>query len=249
MRRRTSSSLGSRSVSDMDNPFIPPEGITEENVDRVVATIERATATLERHHKQMTAVGGLAMAWAGLDATVDELFEPLLGCSEAQVACIRVENIGTRCDMLKKLLHVEPLAPSFTDWVTALLQRASGELAALRNRYIHDAWTVNHKAAVRTEHRAALLKPQSRQRRKLAYKTTHVTAPEEIKRVSECVGTVSMALKAAAQLLKRWRSGGPRPRVPRQWLPASKPTARCTDFLFDPAAFYRPLRPLRFELD
>lgn len=233
----------------MRNPLIPKGGITKDNVEQVRATLGRVKAVLDRNDQLTAAVGRLAMAWAGLDATIDKLFEPLLQCNEAHVACIRVDNIGTRCDMLKKLLYVEPLPPSFTQWLTALLQRASGELAALRNRYVHDSWTITAEAAIRIDRRAGLTRPQSRQKRELAYKTSHVTKIEELERVAACITTVSMALKAAVQILKRWRSGGPRPRAPRQWLPACKPTARCHDYLFDPEAYYRPLKPLRFEFD
>lgn len=179
----------------MRNLLIPPEGITEENVDRIRATLDRAGAVIDRHQKNLVAVGRLATAWAGLDTAVDSLFEPLLDCSEAQVACILVENVSARCDMLKRLLHVEPLSPSFTDWVTSLLNRASAELAPLRNRYIHDASVVTHAAVHRTDKRAKIGKLQSRQKRSLIYKTVHEVKSEDIERLSDCISTVTLALK------------------------------------------------------
>src|SRR5438309_11183139 len=97
-------------------------------------------ALLDNADKHAAALGFLATAWAGLDTRVHSLFEPLLGCSEAQVACSLVENFPLRCERLKKRLHAQPLPEKWTQQCEGLLSRASSELASNRNRYIQDGW-------------------------------------------------------------------------------------------------------------
>lgn len=113
-------------------------------------------AEVEKHRLHAMNLGQLCMSWAALDRVIDDLFEPLLDCSAAQVASIvtNVDNISARCDILKRFLHLEPVGDEFREWLVAVLNRVSNELAPLRNRYIHDHWSVKLDAIVRTDKRA-----------------------------------------------------------------------------------------------
>lgn len=220
-----------------------------ETREQAEAFLERANKLLQNYNAVAQAIGELAMVWAALDAAVDELFEPLLECSDAQVACILVENINARCEMVKKLLHVEPLPPKWVEWVEALLGRTSGELASRRNRFIHDNWTINSERATRSDKRAKVGKAQSRQKRALKFRTEHDANVEEIDRLAQQVITVALALKVATKSLRAWRTQGRRPRVLKQWLPASKQGARMLNYLADGEAFEKLLVRLQYEFD
>lgn len=233
----------------MRNLFIPKGGITAKNYDQVKRTLDKASAMLAKRDEYAVAVGNLASAWAGLDHRVDELFEPLLNCSEEKVACITVENIATRCEMLKKLLHTERLPSKWTAWVEGLLNRTANELAPLRNRFIHDSWGMSKTGFLRIDKRAKVGKVQSRQRPKLTYKTEHPTSVEDVYKLTMCVGTVSFALWAATHTLRLWRLEGRRLRLSRQWLPASMPTARCSNMIVNGSAPHRPSVRLTYEYD
>jgi hypothetical protein len=226
-----------------------PDKLKPEDIELLEALLKGAEGIIGAHNAITQSIGGLALAWAALDSRVDELFEPLLECSEAQVTCILVENIGTRCEMVKKLLHVDPLPPQWVEWAEALLNRTSGELASLRNRCIHDSWRISAERATRTHKKARVGKAQSRQKRLLSLKTEHETSAEDIKHLTERIATVSIALHAAKKSLLLWRSQGKRPRVSKQWLPASKPGARMLNYQADAKALEKPLLRLRYEFD
>jgi len=228
---------------------LKPEKLEPEDIEYLEAFLSSAEKLVGAHDAIAQSIGELALGWAALDTAVDELFEPLLECSEGQVACILVENIGTRCEMVKKLLHAEGLPPKWVTWVEALLNRSSRELAALRNRYIHDSWRITAEQSFRNDKRAKLGKSQSRQKRKLSFKTEHETSVKDIKRLTERVFTVSSALGVAAKGLRTWRVEGKRPRVLKQWLPAGKPGARMLNYQADTKALEKPLVPLQYEFD
>jgi hypothetical protein len=129
------------------------------------------------------------------------------------------------------------------------LNRTGGELAALRNRYIHDSWTIVGSLMTRVDKRAKLEKPQSHRRKALRFKTRHDTTNTDLERLTERVHTVAIALQVATKSLRLWRSEGRRPRVWKQWLPASKPNARMLNYLAESAALEKPLHRLRYEFD
>jgi hypothetical protein len=233
----------------MPSIFEPNFEVTEENYEHIVRTLAVAEHILTISDAHAAALGYLCRSWAGLDSTVNQLFEPLLQCSSAQIACIVPENVGLRCEALKRLLHIEPLPDPLVSFAVGLLDRVSGELAPLRNRLIHDGWSITKAEPSRIDKRAKLGKTQSRQRTTVIHETKHPTELEEIKRVDGRIGTVQFALWALIHVLRRWRSDGQVPELDVEWLPAATRLSRCLNCVVDPASPDRPQYPLRFEFD
>jgi hypothetical protein len=233
----------------MPSIFEPDFEVTEENYEHTVKTLAAAEHILAITDAHAAALGYLCLSWAGLDSAVNRLFEPLLKCSSAQIGCIVPENVRLRCEALKRLLHIEPLPDPLVSFAVGLLDRASGELAPLRNRLIHDGWSITKDQTTRIDRRAKLGKPQSRRRIRVVHDTKHPTQLEEINRVSERISTVQIALSALIHVLQRWRSEGRIPELDVQWAPAATRLSRCLNCVVDPASPDRPLQPLQFEFD
>lgn len=233
----------------MPSIFEPDFEVTEENYEETARALAAAQHFLTISDAHAAALGYLCRSWAGLDGKVNQLFEPLLQCSAAQVACIVPENLGLRCEALKRLLHVEPLPDPLVSFAVGLLDRVSRELAPMRNRLIHDGWSITKEETSRIDKRAKLGKPQSRQRMTVIHETKHPTELEDIKRADERIGTVLSALWALIHVLRRWRSEGQIPELSVQWLPAATRMSRCVNYIVDPASPDRPQYPLRFEFD
>lgn len=188
-------------------------------------TRQQETQRLLAHHMSL---GELCMTWAALDHMVDALFAPLLQCSKGQVASVvtNVENLSSRCEILKRLIHLEAPSDQWREWFVALLDRVSNELAPLRNRYIHDYWDVKITGITRLDKRAKIGKPQSREAPILTFNTKHVTDPQEVAKLNQRCVAVLVGLSVAGQNLAIWRKTG-RPLEPDDlWLPLSKPRAR-----------------------
>lgn len=217
--------------------------------DQLAANLEKAKALLAASDTHATSLGHLCVAYAGLDSAIASLYEPLLQCTPAQAACLVDENISRRCAVAIKLLHLTELPPKLIDWIVRLLRRCDGELAAERNRHIHDNWHVDPGSIKRIDARAKLGKPQSRQPATVIYNTEHPTTIEDVDRLCERVTTVSIALAAADSILRKWRQTGRRPKLDPEWLPACTPKSRCTNFQALAKSLERPLSPLVFEYD
>jgi hypothetical protein len=229
-------------------PWFPRPPYAEEQVEmlkRFIKMSSEAIRTLDKHSRKL---GHICIAWAALDKSIDDMFPLLLGCSEAHAACILAEKIGTRCEQLKKLLHLSNLDHDWTEWACALLARASGELAPLRNRYVHDLWQIQPKP-VRLDRRAKIRKPQSHQKAEFAFNTEYPTGYKELERLSTCISTVSTALGVATESLQRWRAEGLPPALDPQWSPACKPNAQCPSYVRLLAAPGQPLVPSGFSFE
>ena len=112
----------------MDEPYfdIEVEGTTLRLVGDALRGFLEANDHFNGHY---AALGRLCWTFADLDHAIDTLFEPLLQCSDVQVACMMVENISTRCTQLVRLIHLENnLEGDFASWLVELLNRTSGEL-------------------------------------------------------------------------------------------------------------------------
>lgn len=233
----------------MPSIFEPDFEVTEENYEHTVKTLAAVEHIVAISDAHAAALGYLCRSWAGLDARVNQLFEPLLQCSATQIACIVPENVGQRCEALKRLLYIEPIPDPLVAFAVGLLDRVSGELAPLRNRLIHDGWSITKEETSRIDKRAKLGKPQSHQPMTVIHETKHPTQLEEIKHVGSRIGTVQFALWALIHVLRRWRSKGQVPELDVQWLPAATRLSRCVNCIVDPASPDRPQHPLEFELD
>ena len=182
----------------------------------------------ERYDKHAHSIGQLCITWAILDSEVDSLFAPLLECSEAQVASIvtNVDTLGTRCDILKRLItHAAP-SPEYRKCIVGILNRVSGELAPLRNRYVHDKWSITHEEIVKIDKRAKIGKPQSRADEVLSFNTEEVTPTELVDKLTSRVRLVFSALHWIAYDLRHWRRTGQPLEPHQQYIEASKPNAR-----------------------
>jgi hypothetical protein len=233
----------------MPSIFEPDFEVTEDNYEHSAKTLAAAKHILTISDAHAAALGHLCQGWAGLDSRVNQLFEPLLQCGSVQIACIVPENVGQRCEALKRLLHIEPLPDPLVTFAMALLDRVSNELAPLRNRLIHDGWSITKEKTSRIDKRAKLGRPQSRHRTTVIHGTRHPTELEEIRRVHERISTVQFGLWALIHVLHRWRSEGRIPELDAQWLPAATRLSRCVNCVVDPAFPDRPQHPLQFEFD
>ncbi len=203
------------------------QGKTMEFSEEVSNAIHFGEEAAKLHAQSL---GFVAIQWGHLDVAVSKMFEPLLDCSEMQVACILVENIASRCEMLKKLLHVEDLPPDWLGWVVGLLDRSANELAPQRNRLMHDLWWFESGTAVRTDQRAKVARTQSFQNATLSYNTKHLVTNDEIMRLHGRIYTVFTAICVANINLHRWRSKLLLPELDKQWYPACTSKSRCLNF-------------------
>ncbi len=197
-------------------------------------------------------LGRLCMTWAALDHQLDALFQPLLECSRKQVAALvgNIDNTAMRCEMLKRLIWVEAPSEAWREWFVKVLDRTSGELASVRNRYVHDTWSIIGQPFTRTDRRAKVLQIQAHQPPQLVFDTKHAAAPGEVEKFVMAVSSVLAALAFATQDLRHWRKTGrpiePSPqlipvsmsraryRTPREHLEALGQGRPPSDYVFDP---------------
>lgn len=222
--------------------------LTRDQRDKIRSEMQGALDYVNHADSFAKAIGNLSIDWAHLDRKLDELFQPLLNCTAEEVACILVENIDARCSQLKRLITVAKPPRDWRDWIFAVLNRAANEIGPKRNRLLHDTWDFRDNTAARTDKRAKIKQAQSRQEETLSFDTKHPVSAEEIELLTSCVFTVSMALDAAKLDLVQWREEGRFPEFDPQWIPAGKPTARCSAFRLTDTVPPRPVPPEQFEL-
>jgi hypothetical protein len=238
-------------MSDNEYTDIDVGGTTLRMSRAALENMAEAGKFLNQH---LSALGALCWSYANLDSAINHLYEPLLDCSEAQVACLMVENISTRCEQLKRLLYLEAeLDADFRQWVVDLLVRCSQELAGQRNRFVHDQWgfvwnAQEHKIS-RVNKRPKIGKPRSREAARLIVREETETAEADITRLMGQVETVSEALFVARHTLATWRQTGSLPPLEPQWLPASKPKALGHQSTWSPEERAVPPPPYRYEFD
>jgi hypothetical protein len=190
---------------------------------------EEATRMMwARQEAHAMSLGRLCIAWAVLDRTVDGIFKPMLNCSDAQVASIvtNIENISSRCDILKRLITDSKVPRAYAEWVIALLHRVSGELAPLRNRYVHDSWDITHEEVTKIDKRAKITKAQSRQPDQLLFDTKDVTPTTEVDKLIAKVTLVMAMLSFARFDLAHWQQTKLPIEPHPPYIEASKPRAR-----------------------
>ena len=183
---------------------------------------------VRKHVAHATALGDLCMSWAVLDRTLDALIAGFLACSRQQTACVveHIDNVGSRCILLKRLSYLEDVGDEWREWFCAVVDRISGELAPLRNRYVHDAWAISYEEIVRIDKRAKLVKPQARQPQEVRYDTRYVTDPADVEKLRYRILAVMAALALSEQSLGRRRKTGGHLRLDPLLLPVRKPLAR-----------------------
>lgn len=185
-------------------------------------------AAQKRIETLASSLGAFTLEWSYLDRKVDALMVPLLQCSQAQVAAIvaNIENLSSRCEIIKRLAVLDSPSPKFRDWLIPLLDRVSGELAPRRNRYLHDNWVSFAANIYRVDKRAKIVKGQSREPPELIHDAFVPTTAEEVDRLTFTVTAVVGALDYAARTLQCWRDTGQPQEPDQQWLPVSKPNVR-----------------------
>lgn len=153
------------------------------------------------------ALGRLCVAWATIDRQLNDLLGAMIGCAPATTACITTgtESVSARCDIMTRLVHIEPLSDAWASNVKKLLNHVSGDLAPKRNRLIHDYWSFADGTIVRLDRRASTAKQQSRKEIELTYDTEHVTPPDEVDKLTERVGQAAFLLHCAIRDVRDWK--------------------------------------------
>jgi hypothetical protein len=197
--------------------------------DELKKAMQKAEETMLSHAR---AIGELCISWAALDNAVDSLFEPLLSCDRGTAASVAagMDKLEARIGIIRRLLIHQKLDGPWRDWVEGLFKRILEELAPLRNRYVHDQWTLRKGEPLKIDKRARVLKPQSRQPDQLIFDASNVTPTEAVDRLRAYVDTVLFALEFASGDLKRWRTTGRTPRPLSELIPACKPRTRLDHF-------------------
>jgi hypothetical protein len=174
------------------------------------------------------ALGQLCMSWAVLDSYMDKILGHLLSVEDAKVSAITTSagDISQRCEIIKRLVVIENPGTAWRDWLIALVNRVSGELAPTRNRYIHDSWHIHDLKLIRVEKRGKVGKSQSRADVQFTYDTEHVTDPIEVEKLRLRVNLVFAMLAFAEMDLRVWRHNGGSLEPHPQYIAASKPNAR-----------------------
>lgn len=203
---------------------------------------------LTEHYK---AIGSLCATWAVIDRTLDELIAALLPASQDRVACITttITDVAPRCEIIVRLITLDHPHPAFRDWLIALVRRVSGEIAPLRNRYVHDAWQLEEGQLVRFDRRAKVAKVQARHPPTLIFDTKHLTDVKEVSRLEECARFVMAGLAFAKLDLNRWRRTGDGREPPPEWLPMSMPRSRFLTFQEHQEAVAQGKTPGRYVVD
>jgi len=169
--------------------------------------------TLTPFAAHMIALGRLCVTWSYMERLLNETLPPLLGCSDAQAAVIATEMSGTStiCNMLKTLAYADAPSPEWRDSFEKVLNQISGELAPIRNRYVHDYWTLSEGSIERLDQRAKLQKPQAFKDKGLHFNSWHTAKPGEIDDLSAKAAIFIMILYAARSDLIKWRQLGKTP--------------------------------------
>lgn len=180
------------------------------------------------HDSHALQLGRLCISWAVLDSYLDKILGALLRCTPDKISAITTSagDVGQRCEMIKRLIVIENPGAAWRNWLIALITRASGELAPLRNRYVHDGWHVKELKLIRTERRGKVGKPQSRTEPQYTYDAEHVTDPQDVLRLIMKVNLVWTMLAFAEYDLRVWREKGQPLEPLEQHIQASKPNVR-----------------------
>lgn len=156
------------------------------------------------------ALGLLCIYWASLDRALDLLLESYLDVDEKIVACVSTSapDVSARCEMLKRLSYLNGPDGEWRDCLIRLLNRVQGELAAERNRYVHDDWNLSSAGAmIRIDRRAKVIKPQARQPAQLVHVFERVTPVAKVDDLTQRVVDVMTALAFMSVSYGIWASG------------------------------------------
>jgi hypothetical protein len=137
-----------------------------------------------------------------------------------------VIDVAPRCEIIKRLLMIEAPSVEWRECCNSLLQRVSGEVAPLRNRYVHDHWSLEPEGLVRTDKRGKIGRPQSHQPEAFLFNTEHVTDPLILERFNAKVQMVMTGLAFAELDLAEWRKRGLPIKPSPILLEASTPNSR-----------------------
>jgi hypothetical protein len=170
-----------------------------------------------------TQLGFLVMDWSYLDREIDALLVPLLQCTPAEVSCIvsNVENVASRCEIVKRLLVLHLPSSDFREWLVALLDRIARELAPLRNRYIHDNWISRQMRSVRVDKRAKIIRKESRAKPSVQFDAHTATSGADVERLTRAVTAAVDALRYGNDALKAWRLNGEHITLDTYWAPVA----------------------------
>ena len=169
------------------------------------------------------ALGMLCIYWASLDRALDLVLERYLDADEKTVACITTSasDVSARCEMLKRLAYLKGPDGEWRDCLVRLLNRVQGELAAERNRYVHDDWDLSAEGMIRIDRRAKVIKPQSRQPAQLVHVFKRVAPVALVEDLTQRIVDMMVALSLMSSIYSMWLRGVPLAGPPRLAIDAS----------------------------
>jgi hypothetical protein len=124
-----------------------------------------------------TAIGGLCIAYAGLEQNIDSLIGALCGLRDDQL-----RSFTSQMALVKKLPTVKALGllrqpqQSWYDDLDLFAWAIDQHIAPNRNEFVHGAWRQGSPTPTRLRERIRIAKPQSRQ--KLMLTTLHPSQPK-----------------------------------------------------------------------
>lgn len=172
----------------------------------------------------ITALGALTVWWASLENTLHHVIERLADVDALTAECLltNFEKASGRAGIVKMLaLRPDPPSHEWQDCVVDICDLICNAWGSDRNRLIHDDWTFNEQAVIRSRSGRTIGKTNEPNPRKtLLPKPPSTLTHWEIYDLTEKVMHASLHLLFLSSSFVRWRKTGHIPEVPQQaiWL-------------------------------
>ena len=174
--------------------------------DFLAETVTGSTPDFERH---MTELGRLCVVWAYIDRLLNDVIQAVLGCTHGQAASIGTEanNVASRCRLLRLLIVEATMPDDWRDAFLALLKRI-GAQGEMRNRYVHDYWTLAEGTLEMMDRRAFVRTPQGQEAPHLVFNTWQATPPGDVHNLCVDLTLTALCLQTSIADLTTWRREG-----------------------------------------
>lgn len=157
----------------------------------------------------MLALGRLCVTWATLDRHLTELISAYTGLSSSMTACVVAasDNIAPRCEILRLLAAESTPSPEWQSDFMMMVDIIRQQLAPLRNRFVHDYWTLSEGTLQRLESKASAKRPQAMQPHQLTFQRWHDHQPSEVDNLAVRVASIILVVRVAQADVQDWRRG------------------------------------------
>jgi hypothetical protein len=210
-------------TSSRDNPkkpHIPPEPRLS----------FRVWYTGLEHHA--TSVGYVCITFANLEYCINQYIPKLLSCSWDSARAI-MDATGTsfqaRCDLVLKLASISHPSDEWFSVLEAHLNTVKNEICPLRNRLVHDVWSIGGAEIQQWDIRAPLKKPQSRAKPQISPIAQPERSLESIWDLVRVIWETEIALHVLRAIYETWKTKGRTLDIPPRYAQPSKlrpPSAR-----------------------